>query len=376
MKVPFFKQDLINSSYEDDFRTHIKDLFNGATYLVDGKHIQSFEESFADFVGSNYFSFLSNGLDALTLALKALDVQPGDEVIVPSHTYIATWLAPLRLGCKLKVVPVEQKSFLIDVAKLPEFISNKTKVVMPVHLYGNCCDIIKIKEMQNQYDFKIVEDAAQAHGTKMGGQTVGSLGDITCFSFYPTKNLGGIGEGGGISTDNHDLALKINSLRNYGRSSTDGSLNMYCGFNNRGDEIQALFLRIKLKDINQINAKRLHLIWLYKESLSDLPLSCGLIDYQNESCPHLAILKTAGLEERNKLIAYLKDADVQTSIHYRVPCHLQPFMNNNDLIIESSDCLQQAEEIADSIISLPLSEVHTIDEIESVAKLVNQFYQS
>ena len=375
MQVPFFKQNSINLQYESDFNKGIADFFDGSTYLVNGKNTKDFEKNFARFIGSNHFSFLSNGLDALTLALFALNIQPGDEVIVPSHTYIATWLAPLRLGCKLKIVPVDDKTFLMDASKLSDLITEKTKVVMPVHLYGNCCDISEIKKLQNQYNFKIVEDAAQAHGSMICGKKVGSLGDITCFSFYPTKNLGGIGEGGGISTNDVHLAAKINSLRNYGRSMTDGSLNMYCGFNNRGDEIQALFLNIKLKNIDQINAKRRDLVRIYNKVFSSSALSCNLIDYQSESCPHLAILKTNGLEERNNLITYLKKNDIQTSIHYRVPCHLQPFINIDSLMIADSDHLKQAEEIADSIISLPLSEAHTIDEIEYVAQLVNQFYQ-
>ena len=205
MKVKFFKQELINLKYRDPFLHKVADLFDGSTQLVNGKWTAAFERDFASYLGADDFIFVSNGLDALILALEACDLHPDDEVIVPCHTYIASWLAPLRLGFKVVAAPVRHNDFLLDIEKLPNYITKSTKVVMPVHLYGNSCDIDHLKELQKAHDFKIIEDAAQAHGTYCGDSLVGNTGDITCFSFYPTKNLGSIGEAGGLSM--HDPAV-------------------------------------------------------------------------------------------------------------------------------------------------------------------------
>ena len=375
MRVPFFKQSLINQQFKNKFLTNIEDLFDASTPLVNGKYTKEFETSFSSYCGAKYFSFLSNGLDALILALRAICIQPGDEVIVPCHTYIATWLAPLQLGCKLVVVPVRSDNLLIDAENLENYMTERTKAVMPVHLYGNTCDIYKINELKKKFNFSIVEDAAQAHGSSIEktGQKVGSLGDLTCFSFYPTKNLGALGEAGGISTDSSNLHEKIVSLRNYGRSRIDGALNDYCGYNSRGDELQALFLNEKLKSIESIADLRLKIVRRYSRRLSQLNDLFHLISYQSTSSPHLAILKTHSEKCRNDLRLFLAEKGIETAIHYKIPCHKQTFLLKSSLISIKQKDANHACNIANTILSLPCSEVHSLKEIDYICDSIIEF---
>ena len=374
--VSFFKQALINDLYQKEFNSKISDLFSGSTSLVNGKYTKLFESSFAQYIGCTHFSFLSNGLDALVLALKAAGISSGDEVIVPNHTYIATWLAPLLLGCKLKVAPVRNDNFLLDLDQISQYITSYTKAVMPVHLYGNTCDVEKLIALRdhNNFDFLIIEDAAQAHGSKLKNKSVGNLGDLTCFSFYPTKNLGALGEGGGISTNSSNFHDKIVSLRNYGRSLTNPSSNINCGVNNRGDELQALFLSIKLNSLNLIAANRRSHIKDYDKILENFG-NIRLISYDIDSSPHLAIVQCESKQIRDRLKAYLSDVGVQTAIHYEKPCHDQAFLKSDKYSIEIDQRSQlQAKFISDTILSLPMSEVHTKDEINYVGQKISQFF--
>ena len=373
MKVNFFKQSEINSEYKQAFFQNASNLFDGSTFLVNGSFTQNFENQYSSFLGCKYCAFVSNGLDALILALEALDVCEGDIVVVPNHTYIATWIAPLKLGCKLMIAPVDENTLLIDPDYLAKHLSSNTKVVMPVHLYGNACDIDSIKTLRSEYDFHIVEDAAQAHGSQLDEKYVGDLGDLTCFSFYPTKNLGALGEGGAVTSSNNYLHEKICSLRNYGRSPVDGAINEYCGLNRRGDEIQAAFLLEKLKNLDSIKHERLKLINIYQSKLAPLLPDFQFLPYSSGSSPHLAILKTKNIEIRNRLRDYLRLNHIQTAVHYSVPCHEQPFIKRSDLLVKSFSVLDQAKRLADCIVSLPLSEAHTEEEINYVCKIILDF---
>ena len=375
MNVPFFKQSEINESFKRRFFQNALQLFDGTTSLVNGNFTRNFEQNFSQYVGSEYFAYVSNGLDALILALEALNIKAGDEVVVPSHTYIATWLAPLRLGCKLIVAPVHDDNFLLDISRLPYYLSEDTKVIMPVHLYGNSCDINALISLKKEFNFSIVEDAAQAHGSILDGKVIGSIGDLTCFSFYPTKNLGALGEAGGVSTNDWKLHEKIISLRNYGRSLSNGAINQYCGLNRRGDELQAAFLVEKLKKLDSIIAKRQNLIAVYKEELSSLPGVFHLLDYQLKSSPHLSIIQLHEAADRDALKDYLLQCGVHTSIHYAIPCHQQPFYNE-DLSIGQIpyEVSSQAETIASTILSLPMSEVHSVDEVKYVCSSIKKFF--
>ena len=309
----------------------------------------------------------------MILALEALDIGYGDYVAVPSHTYIATWIAPLKLGCKLIVAPVDEQTLLLDTNQIANYINEKVKAIMPVHLYGNACNINHLREMQKQYNFYIVEDAAQAHATLLNDQYVGSLGDLTCFSFYPTKNLGALGEAGAITTNTHELHKRIESLRNYGRSYVDGSINEYCGVNRRGDEMQAAFLLQKLKNLGNISKIRYNLMSIYSKRLNDNQSRFKFIPYKEGSSPHLAILRTPSRLDRDQLRDFLLAKGIQTSIHYRVPCHAQPFINADDLIILDPSTIKQAKNIADTVLSMPLSEVHTDNEINYICDMIDLY---
>ena len=373
MKVNFFKQSEINLPYKSQFFENTQGLFDGTTSLVNGHFTQKFEHEFASFVNATHCSMVSNGLDALILALEALDIRHGDTVIVPNHTYIATWLAPLNLGCKLIVAPVDSETLLLDMTQISNFIDSTVRAIMPVHLYGNPCNINELKEVQAQHNFYIVEDAAQAHATLLGDKYVGNLGDITCFSFYPTKNLGALGEAGAITTNNKMLHEKIESLRNYGRSPLDGAINQYCGMNRRGDELQSAFLLEKLKRLDSISKIRNLLTSIYSSRLTDNGSRFKLIPYGQGSSPHLAILRAPSCLERDQLREFLMSKDIQTSIHYRVPCHAQAFINSDDLIIADPSITKQAQTIADTIVSMPLSEVHTEEEINYVCDMISLY---
>lgn len=372
MKVSFFKQDLINTPYASAIHAAIDALIDGSSYMVLGAFSNQFELEYSRYIESNHFVFASNGLDALILACEALDLSPQDEVIVPGHTYIASWIAPLRSKCRLVVAPVDETNLLLDPDAIENLITPRTKCILPVHLYGNSCNMNAILDIAEKHGLYVIEDAAQAHGSSLDGKKVGSFGDLTCFSFYPTKNLGGLGESGGVSTNSDLLCNKLKSLRNYGRDREDGSLNQYAGSNKRGDEIQAAFLSRKLQDLDCIKQQRLELIYRYKNNLSEIASLGSLIQYQSTSSPHLAVFRLQSKAKRDGLIDYLKENNIQTAVHYRVPCFMQPFIDQQSLIISESVC-KQSQDIADTIISLPMSESHTVEEIDYVSKAIQEF---
>lgn len=373
MNVPFFKQASINSNYVQALKAAIDTIASGKSSMVAGSFSQAFESKFARYLGSKNFVFLSNGLDALILALRALDLGPDDEVVVPVHTYIATWIAPLLLGCKLIPVPVRDDNFLLDASLLGKYCTPKTKCIMPVHLYGNACDMKSVIDFAKSNNIFVVEDAAQAHGVSIDEKKIGTFGDITCFSFYPTKNLGAFGEAGGIATDNDDLASKLVSMRNYGRSPSDGSKNIYLSGNLRGDEIQAALLVEKLSDLDIISRQRRELIDLYLGMLSPAKDHISLISYRYESAPHLAIGVLSDPSCRQDFIEFMQDKGIQIGIHYKEPCHSQPCIAKDRLMIDDIS-MAQASDIASRIVSLPCSECHTIKEIDYVASAICSYF--
>ena len=373
MDVPFFKQTLVNKSYIHSLKLAIDHIANGQSTMVSGSFGKEFELQFSSYLGSKHFVFLSNGLDSLILALRALGIKSGDEVIVPCHTYIATWIAPLLLGCKLIPVPVRKDNLLLDASYLKSYCTPNTRCIMPVHLYGNACDMDTISDFAKSNNIYIVEDAAQAHGVSINNKKIGTYGDMTCFSFYPTKNLGAFGEAGGISTDNHELFSKLSSMKNYGRSPSDGSKNIFLSGNLRGDEIQAAFLTAKLSDLDDISRKRRELINLYISLLSPVKEHIALISYRDDSAPHLAIAVLSNPSCRQNLLNYMNSKGIQVGIHYKEPCHSQPSVDNNCLAIDDF-VRSQASDIASRIISLPISECHTIKEIEYVASTLCSYF--
>ena len=376
MQVKFFKKSLINNSYETPFLDAVKDLIRSESLLVNGKFTSEFEKNFAKYIGVRYCSFVSNGIDALSIALQTNNFKKGDEIIIPNHTYIASWLAALNLGLKVVAAPVKSDNLLIDEKKITPLITERTKFIMPVHLYGNSSNMPKIIEIANKYGLSVIDDAAQAHGSCFQGQKIGSYGNLTCFSFYPTKNLGALGEAGCITTNNEEEYEKINAIRNYGKSNKNKSMNILQGSNYRGDELQAAFLIQKLKNIDMIIKNRISSLRIYENDFNyDSKNKLKFIKYDTNSSPHLAVIKLSNKNNRDSIRSFLKKRGIETLIHYPLPCHKQPFIKKNQLSI-SKVVASQAEDISSTIVSLPLSEVHTKEEIKYVVDTVNEFIKN
>ncbi|MFN8923793.1 MAG: DegT/DnrJ/EryC1/StrS family aminotransferase [Sphingobacteriia bacterium] len=336
-----------------------------SNWFLLGQELERFEQQYAAFCGTAYCMGVSNGLDALHIALRTLGIGKGDEVIVPSNTYIASWLAVSFTGAK--PVPVEPlyTTYNLDPSQIEAAITPRTKAIMPVHLYGQCCEMTAILEIAYRHQLFVIEDNAQAQGASFGSKMTGSFGDINATSFYPGKNLGALGDAGGITTDNPELAQKARSLRNYG--SQKKYYNEVIGMNARLDEIQAAILSAKLEKLNEWNAARQEIARFYTQALSDvaevvLPATAT----GSSHVFHLYVIRTA---RRDALQQHLQEQGIQTLIHYPVPPHLQQAYQN--LGYRRGD-FPVAEELASSCLSLPIypglpqeQQSYVVDQIRS-----------
>ncbi len=373
MHVSFFKKPQINSQYRKKFYEYLDQLITGDDSLVLGHYCKEFEKEFARTLGASHCNFVSNGLDALSIALRAVGVQADDVVIVPNHTYIATWIAPLSIGCNLIVAPVSEIDLLLEPSTIEKYITSKVRCIIPVHLYGNACQMQKIMCLGEKHSLVVVEDAAQAHGARSGDKYIGNWGDATCFSFYPTKNLGALGEAGAVTTNDPRIASFVQSYKNYGRSLSDPSLNTLLGSNHRGDEIQAAFLTIKLMALDKIIKRRHEIIQRYEQRINGSTLPFKLLPYHNcQSSPHLAVVRTENKATRDSLAAYLHAKQIDAPIHYKRPCHTQPCIDTQRISIDQ-ECKEQALKISETILSIPMSEVHTNEEIDYVIETLCQY---
>ncbi len=342
------------SKYENSFRE-----FTASGWYILGKNVSIFENEFASFCGAKYSVGVASGLDALILAIDAFAFPKDSEIIVPSNTYIATILAIVRNGFKPVLVEPDIKTYNIDPDKIEQKITSKTKAIMVVHLYGKMCDMQKIEDIAKKYNLKIIEDCAQAHGATYNGKKAGSFG-IGCFSFYPTKNLGALGDGGAIVCDDEEYMQKLKSLRNYG--SCKKYYNDDLGYNSRLDEIQAGFLSIKLKILDDITQHKRELAKLYLENLDDKFIK-PVVDEKYMDVYHIFNIRD---NKRDELQKYLLDNGVKAEIHYPVPPHKQKAYEH---IIDGVYPISQ--EIHDTTLSLPISYFHTKDEILKVCKIMN-----
>jgi dTDP-4-amino-4,6-dideoxygalactose transaminase len=323
--------------------------FMESGWFVLGNETSAFESEYADYCGSAHAVGVANGLEALHLALLAIDVKPGDEVIVPSNTYIATWLAVSQIGAIPVPVEPDVHTFNLDPVKIEAAISKRTKVILAVNLYGQPCDYDQILQIARSHDLKVVIDNAQAHGARYKDRVVGGLADIECHSFYPSKNLGAYGEAGAVTTNDPDLAEKVRVLRNYG--SRVRYHNEVVGFNSRIDELQAAFLRVKLQKLDEWNERRRKIAALYDAGLSG-QASLGLPIVPDWATPvwHLYVLKHP---KRDELQKHLAGLGIQTLIHYPIPPHLSCAYQT--WRVEHSDIdLPVAEHLAGCILSLPI----------------------
>ncbi|MCS6820657.1 MAG: DegT/DnrJ/EryC1/StrS family aminotransferase [Microscillaceae bacterium] len=352
----------LNTPFLAEYTAVFEAVAHKGWYIL-GEQVRLFEEEFAKYCQAKYCVGVANGLDALILALKAFEFPAESEIIVPSNTYIATILAIVQCGLKPVLVEPDIRTYNINPDLIEKKITTNTRAIMPVHLYGKPCDMPKIIKIAQKYDLKIIEDAAQAHGAHIHGRMIGSWGDITCFSFYPTKNLGALGDAGAVTTNNQELAEKIRTLRNYG--SKVKYYNELIGYNSRLDEVQAAFLRIKLKRLNEIIQHKRQLANIYFENLSDKFIK----PIQQENFFDVFHIFNIRHQQRNRLRQYLLENGIKTEIHYPVPPHRQKAMQN---ILENKS-YPIAEEIHDTTLSLPCSFCHSKQEILEVIDCLNKF---
>lgn len=307
----------MNRNIKKEIQEAFNRVFESKWYIL-GEEVKKFEKNFASYCGAKHCIGVANGLEALVLILKAYGIEQDDEVIIPANTFIATVLAVSHLNAKPIFIEPDLYTYNIDVNKIEEKITDKTKAIIVVHLYGQPVNMEPIIEIAKKYKLKVIEDSAQAHGATYKNIKTGNLGDAAGFSFYPGKNLGAYGDGGCITTNDDDLAEKIRALRNYG--SHIKYHNIYKGYNSRLDEIQAAFLNVKLKYLDEWNNYRKYIANMYLKGIKN----CNIIlPNVSEDCEHVWHLFVIRTKERNKLKQYLNENGIETLIHYPIPVHLQ-----------------------------------------------------
>ena len=362
--IPFLDLKGINVQYRDELIKACTKVIDSGWY-IQGNECKKFEEEFAAYCGTRYAIGVANGLDALTLILRAYKelgvMQNGDEVIVPANTYIASILAISENNLVPVLVEPKLDTYLIDPDKIEEKITDKTKAILPVHLYGQTCEMDKIYKTANEYGLKIIEDSAQSHGAYYKNKRSGNLGDASGFSFYPGKNLGALGDGGAITTNDDELAEVLKALKNYG--SHRKYENLYKGVNSRLDEIQAAMLRVKLKYLDKEIQNRKVIANYYLENIKNENIVLPTI--KTDSVWHLFIVRS---KKRDKLQKYLQEHGVQTLIHYPIPPHKQKaYREWNSLSFSVT------EQIHNEVLSLPISGIQSLEDTEKVIKVINDF---
>ena len=345
LEVPFLDVAAAAAELRTELNAALARVAASGRFVL-GPEVEAFEAEWAAYVGTAGCAGVGNGLDALTLALRAMDVGPGDEVIVPGLTFVATWLAVSATGAKPVPVDVDPATYTLDPTRIEEALTSRTRVVIPVHLYGQPAAMAEIRGLARRYGLRVLEDAAQAHGATYGGRRAGSLGDAAAWSFYPAKNLGAFGDGGAVTSDDPELIRRVRLLRNYG--STERYRHELAGVNSRLDEIQAAVLRVKLRRLDDWNARRAAIARNYLDDLGGMSLRLPLA---GADCGHVWHVFAARHHDRDRLRAALADAGVETLIHYPTPPHLQPAYAS--LAIRAGS-LPVSEAIAREELSLPI----------------------
>lgn len=360
--IKFLDLQKINERFKLDINDRVRSILNRGWYLQ-GVENDSFTRNFAMYCGTKGAVGVANGLDALKLVIKAYGFGPGDEIIVPANTFIATILAVSENGCTPVLVEPDINTYCIDPDKIEAAITPRTKAVMVVHLYGHVTPMEKIWELQKKYGFKVIEDAAQAHGAIYNGRRTGNLGDAAAFSFYPGKNLGAFGDGGGVTSNDVELLEKVMALGNYG--SDRKYHHIYKGVNSRLDEIQAAVLDVKLKYLDADNARRRDVAKYYRENIRNPRIILPQISDEMAHVWHLFVVRC---DNRHGLAQYLENSGVQTNIHYPTPPHLQGAYKE-----WKSLSYPITEKIHEEVLSLPISPVMTREEIDFIVETVNNF---
>jgi dTDP-4-amino-4,6-dideoxygalactose transaminase len=364
--VPFLSLEPQHALIKAAVQQTVQQVYDRSSFVL-GEEVSAFEKEYAALHEIPFCIGVGNGLDALTMSLLACNLKSGDEVIVPAHTYLATWLAVSRTGATVVPVEPDENTFNIDTAKIEQTITPRTKVILPVHLYGQACNMTAILELAGRHQLSIVEDNAQAQGSCWLQTLTGSWGTVNATSFYPTKNLGALGDGGAVTTSHEHLATFIKQYRNYGLQEKNIALDL--GVNSRLDELQAAILRIKLKHLETWNEQRRKIASVYLQQLKDvgdivLPLS----DKEAYHVYHLFVIRT---KFRDKLGAHLAQCGIGTMIHYPIPPHLQkPY---GPLNFRKGD-FPITETIAETCLSLPLWPGMTTQQVERVCEEVREFF--
>ena len=337
------------------------------SYIL-GPELTAFEEAFASYVGARHCVGVANGLDALALSLRGMGIGAGDEVIVPTHTYIASWLAITQAGAVPVPVDASPGDFMLDPERTRDAITSRTKAILPVHLYGHPANMPALREIADARGLLLLEDAAQAHGARARGRRVGALGTAAAWSFYPGKNLGAFGDGGAITTDDDGVAANLRALRNYG--SARKYVNDMRGWNSRLDEWQAAALRVKLRHLDAWNARRSAIATRYLTELPGTGLALPTVAAEAEPVWHLFVVRSP---ERERLQRYLAEQGIQTLIHYPIPPHLQRAYGDLGF---AAGAFPVAERLADEVLSLPMGPHLADADVERVIAAVHGFHRS
>lgn len=351
-----------NAPFIAEFEDRFSKVLERGWFIL-GEEVKQFEQSFASWCGNRFCVGVANGLDALTIALQAFRFQRGKEVLVPSNTYIATILAIVNSGLKPVLVEPDIATYNIDPRRIEEKITGNTVAIMVVHLYGKCCAMDEINAIASAHNLRVIEDCAQAHGAMIKGRKAGTFGDFSAFSFYPTKNLGALGDAGCLNTDSDDLARTVKAIRNYG--SEKKYYNDVVGLNSRLDELQAAFLNIKLAALDRINEHKRKLAAIYSSHLSDQFIK-PQIDENYHDVYHIYNVRH---KQRDSLKKYLEDHQIKTDIHYPVAPSRQVAMRG---ILDSQHC-PISEEIHATTLSLPIAFFHQEEEVYRVVEVMNKF---
>ena len=351
-------------SYRDDINSAIQRVLDSGWYVL-GEEVTRFEKEFAQFNTISHTVGVGSGTEALHIALRALDIGQGDEVITTAHTAVATASAIDLAGAKPIFVDIEPDFFTIDPDLIEDAITPKTKAIIPVHIYGQPCNMDAIMKIANKNNFKVIEDCAQTHGAEYNGKRVGSIGDVGCFSFYPTKNMGAIGDGGALVTNDDQLVEKIKLLREYGWK--ERYISSAEGWNSRLDEMQAAILRVKLKKLDADNVCRQQHAYKYDKALKKMPLELPGVRNGSTHVFHLYVIRT---DQRDELKAHLKNHEINTSIQYPVPIHQQKYYE--EIVGEIS--LPVTEQEAETILSLPMYPELSSEAISEIIDAIKGYY--
>lgn len=361
MSVPFLSLGPTYLELKVDIDAAISRVLESGWYIL-GPEVEAFEAEWAAYCGAACSVGVANGLDALILALRALDIGPGDEVIVPSNTYIATWLAVSAVGARIVPVEPDPATHNIDPARLADVIGPATKAILPVHLYGQPADLDAILAVARAHGVYVVEDAAQAHGAGCRGKRIGRHGDLVCWSFYPGKNLGAFGDAGAITTNNAELADRVRVLRNYG--SRQKYVNDEQGVNSRLDPVQAAILRVKLAHLDAWTERRGAIAGIYADGLKETGLILPHVPDWADPAWHLYVVRS---QSRDHLQQALSEAGIGTLIHYPIPPHMQAAYSDLGL---KPDSFPLARQLANEVLSLPMGPHLQLDQARAVVAAI------